>query len=110
MPGISVKVDIGGVKKKLSPKSFDKGKYSLMNQVHSDMNQFVPKLQGDLRMQSNVTSDNSSIVYSAPYARRMFYMKFVNYTTPGTGARWDLKAKSLFISSWIKAFKGGAGL
>ena len=77
----------------------DKGQYALANQVYADMNNYVPALDYDLRNQSSIASDNKSIYYNVPYARKQFYTQFQNYTTPGTGPRWDKKAKSIHLDS-----------
>ncbi|MBL5010076.1 minor capsid protein [Enterococcus lactis] len=50
------------------------------------------------------------ILYETKYARRQFYLNGKKYTTPGTGPRWDLKAKSLYMPSWKKAYLKGAGI
>lgn len=81
------------------------GQYALVNQVHADMNNYVPKLTGDLRNQSFIASDGKSIIYNVPYARRQFYVPARRYTTPGTGPRWDEKAKSIHIRSWERVTK-----
>lgn len=107
---VTVTVDLKGVQKKFSGVARLKGQRAMANQAHSDMNQFVPALSYDLRNQSAIGLDGSSIYYNVPYARRMFYTQFTNYTTAGTGPRWDLKAKSLYMNDWVKAYVGGAGL
>src|SRR5690625_1666392 len=76
------------------------GQYALVNQVHADMNPYVPMLTGDLRNQSVIAVDGKSIYYNVPYARRRFYEPASRYTTPGTTARWDLKAKAIHMRSW----------
>lgn len=103
-----VHIDLSGVKKKLSEESQRMGKYALANQMLSDMNQFVPMDEGILRMSATIDIDGSAINYNTPYAANLFYMYKHNYTTPGTGPRWDLKAKGAFMSDWIKAFTEGA--
>lgn len=110
MPGI--KVDLKGVRAKLSEKNFERGQFVMANQMLTDMNEnFVPMREGDLRMASGVEPDGSSIFWNSVYARRQFYAPGGwNYTTPGTGPRWDLKARSIFMSDWLDAFKKGAGL
>ena len=110
---VKVTVELDGVKRKLSQENFKRGQYALANQAMSDMNQFVPRKEGTLRTTAHVV--DCSVVYQTPYAKAQFYgsngkATFRNYSTPGTGKRWDLKAKSMFMDSWKKAFKGGAGL
>lgn len=77
-----------------------KGQRAFVNQVYADTNRYAPMLSGDLRNQSSIAIDGKSIVWNVPYARRHFYNQMVNYTTPGTGPRWDLKAKSIHLESW----------
>lgn len=81
------------------------GQYALANQVHADMNNYVPALTYDLRNQSNVSIDSKTIIYNVPYARPQFYNQYSNYTTPGTGPRWDLKAKAIHGGSWARIAK-----
>lgn len=109
---VKVSIDLSGVRKKLDANSLERGRYALANQAHADMDQFVPKSSGggSLRTASNVTREGS-VIYNMPYARKQFYAPGGwNYSTPGTGPRWDLKAKSLFLSDWIYAFTKGAGI
>lgn len=106
---VKIVVDLGGVRKKLSPQAQQRGQYALANQAMADMNQFVPMDEGILRMSASIDVDGSHVNYNMPYAAEMFYMPKYNYTTPGTGPRWDNKAKGMFMSDWIKAFSGGAG-
>lgn len=113
MQGVKVSIELEGVKKKLSSENFKRGKHALALQAMADMNQFVPRKKGTMRTTAHVVDDG--IVYQTQYARAQFYgsngkATFRKYSTPGTGKRWDLKAKSMFMDSWKKAFKGGAGL
>lgn len=109
--GVSVKVDLGGVTRKLSQANLQRGQYAMANQMLADMNQFVPKKESSLRTTGHVSADGSQIVWETPYAKRQFYAPGVfKYSTPGTGPRWDLKAKPIFMNDWTKAFKGGADL
>lgn len=103
-----VQINLDGVKRKLSEDSVKRGRYALANQMLSDMNQFVPMDENILRQSATIDIDGSAITYNTPYAGRLFYMYMYNYTTPGTGPRWDLKAKSAFMSDWINAFTKGA--
>jgi hypothetical protein len=109
MPGI--KVDLTGIRKKLSAENFERGQFNMASRMHSTMNEnFVPERDGDLRAMSHVAPDGSTINWVSVYARRHYYAPGNwNYTTPGTGPRWDQKAKSIFMSDWVEAFKKGAG-
>lgn len=105
---VSVSINLSGARKKLSSGNIQRGRYALANQALADMNSFVPMDEGGLRMSATINIDGSGINYNTPYAARLFYMYMYNYTTPGTGPRWDLKAKGMFMSSWINALTKGA--
>jgi putative minor capsid protein len=121
MGGASVKIDLKGVEKKVSPENFAKGQLAIAEQMIMDMERFVPKRDGELR--SNVDVRKGSIVYKQPYARLLFYGKkgkgffsekqrkffFANKKkllsrkkTPGTGPRWDEKASALYAKNWAE--------
>ena len=104
-----VDIDLGGVYSKLSPQAVTSGKRMLAGQAMADMNQYVPAKSHVLRLSVSIGIDGSSIHYNTPYARRHFYAPGDwNYTTPGTGPRWDEKAKGIHMSDWEKAFRNGA--
>lgn len=96
---VNVKKDLKGVTKRVSQMT-KLGQYALANQVHADSNRYAPLLTGDLRNQSAVSSDNKSIIWNVPYARRQYYNYGARFTTPGTGPKWDEKAKSIHLRSW----------
>lgn len=109
-----VDIDLGGFMDQTGLDSVKKGQYALANQAMSDMMQFVPKDRPEepLRQSVHTTADGSQITYSTPYAKAQFYgiingYPVHNYSTPVTGKRWDLKAKSMFMDSWVKAFTRG---
>lgn len=112
MAGVSVKINLKGVYKKLSPQNMERGTYFLANRALSDMNEnFVPKKFGNLRQSGQVAANGKQLIWYSPYARRHFYAPGGwKYTTPGTGPRWDLKAEGIFMNDWLDAFKKGAGL
>lgn len=111
-----IEVNLDGVMRKLSDTNMDRGKYALANQMLSDMNQYVPMQDNPLRESGQVSSDNESITWNTLYARAQFYgyvgkgYPITNYTTPGTGPRWDEKAKGNHMKDWERAFKEGADL
>jgi hypothetical protein len=81
-------------------------KIQVLNQMHQDMESYVPKRAGFLRSQSFV--NNTGVHYTAKYARAQFYglvngHRVRNYSTPGTSRRWDLRAKAVYMSDWQKA-------
>jgi len=91
---VNIKKNLKGIKPRVS-KMTALGQYALAHQAHADMNPYVPAKSYDLRNQSYVTPHNKQVIYNVPYARPQFYNQFSNYTTPGTGRRWDNKAKSI---------------
>ncbi|WP_066158532.1 minor capsid protein [Halalkalibacter krulwichiae] len=105
---MQVTVNLDRAKIKLSSGNVKRGRYALANQALADMNQFVPMDESILRQSATIDIDGTGINYNARYARRLFYKPMYNYTTPGTGPRWDNKAKSVFMSDWIRAFTKGA--
>ena len=121
MGGVSIKIDLKGVEKKVSPENFAKGKLAIANQALLDMDPFVPKRRGVLRSSGHVRKD--AIVYAQPYARIVYYGRkrkgffsdkqrkffFANKErllsqkpTPGTGPRWDKKAVPLYAQRWAE--------
>ena len=81
-------------------------KIQVLNQMHQDMEQYVPKRAGFLRSQSFV--NDTGVHYTAKYARAQFYgivngSRVQSYSTPGTSRRWDLRAKSTYMSDWQSA-------
>lgn len=107
-----INIDLDGFMEQTNLTNVKRGQYALVNQAMSDMEQFVPKDQGHLRDSVHATSNGSQITYAMPYAKAQFYgmingSRIHNYTTPGTSRRWDLKGKSVFMDSWVKAFTRG---
>ena len=129
MGGASVKIDLKGVEKKVSPENFAKGKLAIANQMLLDMEPYVPKRKGELRSSGHVRQD--SIIYETPYARLRYYGKkrkgffsekqrkffFANKEKllsqkpkPGTGPRWDKKAAALYSKNWADVGLKAMGL
>ena len=129
MGGASVKIDLKGVEKKVSPENFAKGQLAIANQAMLDMGPFVPKRKGELRSSGHVRQ--GSIIYETPYARLRYYGKkrkgffsekqrkffFANKEKllsqkpkPGTGPRWDKKAAALHSKNWAEVGLKAMGL
>ncbi|NBA12206.1 minor capsid protein [Weissella confusa] len=113
MANIAVNVNLTGVKKKLGTQSFQKAKLAMVSQMALDMNKYVPKKSG--RMRANVDIKPDRLTWNMIYARAQFYgtngiVSFHNYTTPGTGPRWDSKASAANMQRWINTFKRGMSL
>lgn len=114
---IRIEVDLGGVKSKLSDRNIIRGKVAMANQMLLDMTNFVPMANegGDLRVSGHVVDNGDAIEWNTVYARAQFYgtngiVNFQHYSTPGTGKRWDEKAKAIYMSDWKNVFVKGAGL
>lgn len=126
---VKITVDISGIKSKISPSALAKGKLATANQMLLDMDRFVPYRKGDLRLSGRALSDR--VTYNTPYARLRFYGKvrkgffsekqrrffFANKEKllaqkplPGTGPRWDMKAKALYADRWAKTMMRGMGI
>lgn len=110
--GVSVTVDLSGVRQKLSPQAQARGKYNMASRMLSTMNEnFVPMEQGNLRAFSHVDQGGDALTWNMPYAKPQYYAPGGwNYTTPGTGPYWDKKAKGVFMNDWTLAYLKGAGI
>lgn len=105
---IKVDVDLQRIYDKFGENNIAMGRWALGYQMMADMNKFVPRKDGILRMNVHVTTGGHSIVYSQPYASKQFHNQFKNYTTPNTGPRWDEKAKAIHHKKWAREFAKGA--
>ncbi|MCV2505654.1 minor capsid protein [Melissococcus plutonius] len=114
--GIKINFNDEKLRKKTDINNLKLAQFALMNQVYADMNLYAPRKEGKLRDDSYV--NGTTVFYPLPYAKAQFHggfitkngrkIKFSHYTTPGTGPRWDLKAKGMHMQSWQRAFvKGG---
>lgn len=106
---VNIRKNLKGIKTRVNQMA-KQGQYALVNQVHQDSNKYAPKKSGDMRIQSYVTPDNKQIIWNAPYARAQYYgtngkVKFRKYTTPGTGPKWDQKAKAIHGKQWQNIVK-----
>lgn len=107
---MSVEINLDGAMTKLSDGALKRGQYALANQALADMNQYVPKRESNLRTAVSMGIDGTEIIYNMPYAKAQFYAPGGwKYTTPGTGPRWDEKAKGIHMDDWENAFVKGAG-
>ncbi len=77
------------------------------NTCYKRMDKYVPKDLGNLR--ANVDIQSGLITYESEYAEYQFYgqradgsHKVTNYTTAGTGPRWDKRMISAEINDVIK--------
>lgn len=115
MVNATINVEFSGVYSKLSPQQRQKGQYAMANQMVADMQPFIPFDHGDLSSSNSIATDGSAIFYNMKYAKAQFYggtnkAIFKKYKTPGTGKRWDEKAKGLYMNNWRKAYTAGWGV
>lgn len=109
---ISIKIELEGVKAALSKERQKRTQYALANQMLADMTMYVPYDKGPLRESGLVGSGGEEISWDTPYAKAQFYggtgkANFYRYTTPGTGKRWDLKAKGNHLRAWLQVVANG---
>lgn len=106
--GIRVNMELDGVYRKFGKDNIIRGRRMMANQMLSDMHQYVPRKEGILRMNATIAIDGSSINYHQPYASRQYHNQFQNYTTAGTGPKWDEVAKARHGRTWERQFMKGA--
>lgn len=75
------------------------------NQIHADSNRYAPMLTGDLRNQSTINIDGSAITWNAFYSIYQYSKQYSNYSTPGTGPKWDEVAASKHMAAWEQVAK-----
>lgn len=108
---VNVDTDFSDIYSSISGQNALRGRYDMGNQMISDMNRFVPRKSGDLRQHVMLTDNAEQIHYTQIYARRHFYAPGNwNYTTPGTGPRWDQKAQAMYSENWANIYARGARL
>lgn len=110
MADLAIHLDVGSVEQLLSHTNKQKAKLALTSQMGKNMEKYVPLRKGPLRANLTITPDRLS--YGEVYARAQFYgtngiVSFHNYTTPGTGPRWDRKTSKDYMDSWVDTFKRG---
>ena len=105
---VDVKVNTKDIDKKLSKANLNNANRIVAGQMLMDMTPFVPFRKGTLIGSAHLNGNVLS--WNTPYARRRFYEENVNFTTPGTGARWDNRAKAVNMDSWLRVLKKGIGL
>ena len=109
---VSVSVNTKDIDRKLSKANLNNANRIVVGQMLMDMTPFVPmsnaKSRGTLRGSAHL--NGTVLSWNTPYARRRFYEENVNFTTPGTGARWDNRAKAVNMDSWLRVLKKGIGL
>lgn len=106
---VDIKINTTSIERKFSKANITRGRQALASQMLPDMAPYVPMRKGTLRGSAHIGNNGGSIYWQTPYARRRFYEENVNFTTAGTGARWDKVAKANHIDSWKRALGKGMG-
>ncbi|EUJ47654.1 minor capsid protein [Listeria fleischmannii] len=87
-----------------------KVQFMLVNQIISDTRPFVPFLSGNLANTVTANINGSSIIYNAPYARKLYYhpeFKFSKQHHPlATGVFFEV-AKGIHLSQWLSQTQKG---
>ena len=115
MVKINVQTNLEKVVNIFTPPTSLRAAYIMSNQMLADMTRYVPRRDGFLQMSGHVSTDRQYLVWRTPYAKAQFYgsngkVEFRNYTTPGTGKRWDLAAKGNHLESWARVYQKAMGL
>lgn len=112
---MAVKVDFKGIKATTDRQARRRAQYAVGNQMLIDMNNHVPLDSSTLRQTGSVGKQGEELTWETKYAKAQFYgtngkAVFRNYTTPGTGSRWDLKASGMYMNDWEQVYLRGLGL
>lgn len=112
---IKVESYIDNIMKAFSMNSLNRADYLLAYQMLADMTKYVPRREGFLQMSGHVSTDNKSLIWRTPYAKAQYYggngrTRYRNYTTPGTGKRWDKIARGNHMESWERVYLNAMGL
>lgn len=104
-------IDLAPTKEDLNQR-IDRGQRAFAGMVVRDATNFVPMRDGDLRESGKSENGGKQATWESyspkgyPYGVLQFYTQFPNYTTGGTGSRWDLKATGLHSSAWVSELGG----
>lgn len=108
---------LGKIKKRLKINKNGEAQKQLILSAYRHMDKYVPQDKGNLRTVVDLSSNK--ITYMSPYASYQYYgirkdktHKVRNYTTPGTGPKWDkrmLSAEGDIVVAEVKDFirRGG---
>ena len=79
------------------------------NTCYKHMDKYVPKRNGNLRNNVDLSDPNYIVYESKPYAKIQYYgiiwgheIPPENYTTPGTGPYWDKRMVSAEMKTVVK--------
>lgn len=104
---VGIKCNFEKLLNRYTPEKVENARREMCDQMLSDMTPLVPYRKGALQGTGHVTEEG--LEWNTPYAKAQFYGRdknrtFRNYTTAGTGKRWDLKAESMYKANWKNVF------
>lgn len=104
--GVKMK-PVGVIKARLGIEPNGRVQKFFTNTCYKHMDKYVPYYEGNLRI--NVSIEGNLIIYESPYASYQYYGQredkthvVKNYTTPGTGPRWNKRMWSAEKDDVIK--------
>lgn len=112
---ISVEHNLNDITRKFSASRLKSANKRATGRALARMQPYVPMETGSLRGLGAVV-DHETIKWAGlPYGKAQFYgtngiVVFRNYTTPGTGKRWDLKLKANHMTEVTDAYVRGLDL
>ena len=106
---IDFKLETRSIERKLGKANQKRGRIAMAGQILTDSNQYVPMKVGTLRGSAHISNSGDSIYWNTPYARRRYYEENVKFSTPNTGAKWDMIAKAKHLDSWKRVLCKGMG-
>lgn len=110
MTAFKIEIDHAKLQSKIK-KGCELAEKAVAEQIINDSDQFVPRLEGDLRSFTRPITEggNTFVVYDSPYALYQWFgvradgtHAVAKYTTPGTGTQWILKAEERYRNDWLK--------
>lgn len=110
-----VEVDFRNIERAFSDKNLKHANRRAAGKFLQRSQQYVPLLDGPLRSTGYVKDHETVEWRGTPYGKAQFYgtngyVVFRNYTTPGTGKRWDLVTKGNHMPEIEREYIRGLGL
>lgn len=104
MAKVKVDVDLKPTKDQLT-KGARNARQRVANQIMMDSNRYVPLLTADLRNSATVNIGGRQVQWNMFYSIYQYSKQYSNYSTPGTGPKWDEVAASKHMSAWENVAK-----
>ncbi|WP_282171807.1 minor capsid protein [Cytobacillus firmus] len=102
----SLNLELGNIQQRVE-EAVDAGQKQLDQEVLKGSNFFIPKDTGELERSGVRYSQigKGKIVWSTPYARRLYYNPQYNFSkdvNPNAQGLWFEAAKARFLSDWVR--------